>query len=189
MADRLDGFLDWAKLPSFADFGCGPATMLLTLAERHPETGFHGYDSSYTVLTKNTARAAEVGLSNVAFGQATLPDIDPSRSFDVVTCLSTLHYVEPIEEAIRNLFSAVRGCGWLLLNYPNTYTHHMYKRDVRQDDEEMKARFKLVLNKKNLVTQGTIREATGVTPRSFHSAISGNIYVTLHKPWLPRSRL
>jgi len=188
MADRLDGFLDWRRVSSFADFGCGPATMMLALARRHPETVFHGYDSSGTIIAKDTARAAEAGLRNVAFGRAVLPDIDAGRGFDVITCLSSLHYVERIEEAIRNLFRAVRGGGLLLLNYPNTYTHHMYRRDVKQDDEETRTRFTLVLNGRNLVTQRTIQRVTGVRPRRFHSAIRGNIYVTLHKPW-PRRRL
>jgi SAM-dependent methyltransferase len=181
-ADKLDETLDWKRVSSFADFGCGPATMLLALAERHPETSFHGFDASEPVLAKGRLKARNVGLGNIVFGSATLPNIDVENRFDVVTCLSTLHYVEPIEEAICNLFKVVEDGGHLLFNYPNIYTQWMYLRDVKQDDDEMRRRFTLVLNGSNIITQKTIQKVTGVKPRKLHSAIRGNIYVALHKP-------
>jgi ubiquinone/menaquinone biosynthesis C-methylase UbiE len=182
MADRLDEFLDWNGVSSFADYGCDPATMTLALAQRHPETSFYGFDFSDTLLAKNRVKAGDAELGNVAFEQATLPDIDVGRGFEAVTCFSSLHYVERIEEAIRSLFNVVKEGGWLLFNYPNIYTHWMYRRDIRQDDEEMKNRFRLVLNRRNIMTQRTIQRVTGVCPRKFHSAIRGNIYVALRKP-------
>jgi trans-aconitate methyltransferase len=57
MAEKLDAFIDWRGVSSFADFGCGPATMMLALAERHPSTSFHGFDVSQNVLSKNTLKA------------------------------------------------------------------------------------------------------------------------------------
>jgi len=182
MADTLDELLDWNELSSFADYGCGPATTMLALAQRHPETSFYGFDFSDTVLAKNRVKAGDAELGNVTFEQAALPDIDISRSFGAVTCFSSLHYVERIEEAIRSLFNVVEEGGWLLFNYPNIYTHWMYGRDVKKDDEEMKARFSLILDMRNIVTQRTIRSITGVKPRRFHSAIRGNIYIALRKP-------
>lgn len=182
MADRLDEFLDWSRVSSFADCGCGPATMMLVLAQRHPETRFHGFDTSDTVLAKNRVKAGEAELGNVAFEQATLPDVDAGRSFEAVTCFSSLHYVERIEEAIGSLFNVVEEGGWLLFNYPNIYTHWMYRRDVKPGDEETRSRFRLVLDRRNLTTQRAIQRLTGVHPRKFHSAIRGNIYVALRKP-------
>ena len=182
MADRLDEFLDWGRVSSFADYGCGPATMMLALAQRHPETAFYGFDTSDTVLAKNRAKARDVGLGNAAFEQATLPNIDASRSFVAVTCFSSLHYVERIEGAIVSLFNVVEEGGWLLFNYPNTYTNWMYRRDVKPGDEETRSRFRLVLDGRNLTTQRAIQRLTGVHPRKFHSAIRGNIYVALRKP-------
>ena len=181
-AEKLDESIEWKRVSSFADFGCGPATMILALAERHPETSFHGFDASEPVLAKNRLKARNANLGNIIFRQETLPNIDMANRFDLVTCLSTLHYVERIEEAICNLFMVVQDGGCLLFNYPNIYTHWMYRRDVKQDDEEMKTRFMLVLNRRNRVTQKTIQKVTGVKPRRFHSAIRGNIYVALHKP-------
>jgi hypothetical protein len=98
-----------------------------------------------------------------------------------VTCLSTLHYVEQIEEAVSNLFSVVEEGGYLLFNYPNLYTHWMYKRDAEKGDDEMRRRFALVLSGRNLITQRTIQALTGVRPRRFHAVIRGNIYVSLQK--------
>jgi len=182
MAGKLEELLDWKSVSSFADFGCGPATMVFALAERHPETSLHGFDISETVLAKNRVRARDAKLGNVAFSQATLPNIDVAGGFDLVTCLSTLHYVEQIEEAIRNLYTIVKEGGCLVLNYPNIYTHWMYRRDVKQGDGEMRRRFTLVLNRRNTLTQKTIQKITGVKPKKIHSVIRGNIYIALHKP-------
>ena len=155
--------------------------MILALAERHPETSFHGFDVSEPVLAKNRVRARDAKLDNVVFSQATLPNI-VAGGFDLVTCLSTLHYVERVEEAVRNLYMIVKEGGCLVFNYPNIYTHWMYRRDVKQDDEEMSRRFALVLNRRNMLTQRTIQKITGVKPKKIHSAIRGNIYIALHKP-------
>jgi len=186
MADKLDELFDWRRVSSFADFGCGPATMILVLAERHPETSFHGFDVSEPVLARNRVRARDAKLGNVDFSQATLPNIDVAGGFDLVTCLSTLHYVERVEEAIHSLYMIVKEGGCLIFNYPNIYTHWMYRRDVKKDDEEMTRRFTLVLNRRNMLTQKTIQKITGAKPKKIHSAIRSNIYIALHKPKLKR---
>jgi len=182
MADKLDELFDWRRVSSFADFGCGPATMLFALAERHLGTSFHGFDVSEPVLANNRARARDARLDSVSFSHAALPRIDVAGGFDLVTCLSTLHYVEEIAEAVRSLYSIVREGGCLIFNYPNIYTHWMYRRDVKRDDEEMSRRFALILNRRNILTQKTIRRITGVKPVKIHSAIRGNIYVSLRRP-------
>ena len=182
MADKLDELFDWKRVSSFADFGCGPATMMLALAERHPETRFQGFDVSEPVLARNRVRARDAKLGNAVFSQATLPDIDVAGGFDLITCLSTLHYVERVEEAVHSLYMIVGEGGCLIFNYPNIYTHWMYRRDVKQDDEEMSRRFTLVLNRRNMLTQKIIWKITGVKPKKIHSAIRGNVYIALYKP-------
>jgi 2-polyprenyl-3-methyl-5-hydroxy-6-metoxy-1,4-benzoquinol methylase len=186
MAEKLDSFIRWDRVSSFADYGCGPATMLLALAQRHPETCFHGFDVSEPVLSRNRLKAEEAKLSNTTFRPASLPSIEMAESYDVVTCLSTLHYVEHIEEAVRNLFGVVEEGGCLLFNYPNLYTHWMYKRDAEKGGDEMRRRFALVLSGRNLITQRTIQVLTGVRPRRFHAVIRGNIYVSLQKKPAPK---
>ena len=65
MADRFIPLFDSFTVSTFADFGCGPATMILKLAEAYPDTVFYGYDLSEAVIQKNTMKAREQGLDNI----------------------------------------------------------------------------------------------------------------------------
>jgi len=109
IAEKLDTFIKWVRVSSFADFGCGPATMMLALAEWHPETSFHGFDASERVLSKGRLTAEEAKLGNVKFRRTSLPNIETTESYGVVTCLSTLHYVERIEELYETCSESSRN--------------------------------------------------------------------------------
>ena len=181
MADRFIPLFDSFTVSTFADFGCGPASMILKLAEAYPDTVFYGYDLSEAVIQKNTMKAREQGLDNIFFEKENLPYPETRTSFDVISCFSTLHYLEAIEVAIVNLFSLVNPGGYLVFNYPNIYTRKMYQRDLSPDDHVMRTRFKTLLAGHNLLTQKRITELLGATSSKFYSKIRGNIYLIIRK--------
>ncbi|OGD45567.1 hypothetical protein A3K69_08410 [Candidatus Bathyarchaeota archaeon RBG_16_57_9] len=43
-----------------------------------------------------------------------------------------------IKWVIRSLFRVVEDGGFLLFIYPDVYTHRMYNRDVKPDEDEMR---------------------------------------------------
>ena len=181
MADRFIPLFYSSTVSTFADFGCGPATMIFKLAETYPDTVFYGYDLSEAVIEKNTMKAREQRLDNIYFKKENLPYLETRLSFDVISCFSTLHYLETIEAAIVNLFGLVTPAGYLVFNYPNIYTRRIYQRDLSPDDHVMRTRFKTLLAGHNLLTQKKIAELLGVTPRKFYCKIKGNIYVIIRK--------
>lgn len=166
MASRLERYLDGPP-DSLADVGCGPAFMLLELADRHPDATLVGYDVAPSVLRENRRRAAERGLDRLSFRRARLPDLDLGRTFGCVTCLATLHYVADIERALEGLLAHVEPGGVLVFNYPNRYTRRMYERDPETDPD----RFELVLAGENLLSYDRIETVTGRRPRSFWRAV------------------
>jgi len=181
MADRLREFMGGNGIGSVADYGCGPATTLFRLAEHFSDIDFYGYDVAASIIKKNTERARELGLANLSFGQDSLPNPRNTKTFDLVTCFSTLHYVEEIACAIKRLFELVNPGGYLIFNYPNTYTRKTFQEDIQPDDEYMKRRFALLLAGRNLISQRRIGKILGVRPEKFYSSINSNIYILVHK--------
>ena len=181
MADRLREFMRGKGIGSVADYGCGPATTLFRLAEHFTDIDFYGYDIATSIIQKNTEKARELGLMNLSFVQDSLPNPRKTKTFDLVTCFATLHYVEEIECAIKWLFERVNSGGYLIFNYPNTYTRKAYQEDIQPDDEYMKRRFALLLEGRNLISQRRIREILGARPKKFYSSIKSNIYVLVRK--------
>ena len=110
MADRLREFMRGKGIGSVADYGCGPATTLFRLAEQFTDIDFYGYDIAASIIQKNTEKARELGLMNLSFAQDRLPYPINTKAFDLVTCFSTLHYVEEIECA------RARQCAYLTMN-------------------------------------------------------------------------
>lgn len=186
MVRRLRKFMRSIHVETFADFGCGPALMLLQLAEEYPHMEFYGYDSSAPVTARNRKRARELGLPNIRFGREILPEISSKGTFDIIMCIATLFYVRNIERAIVNLFSRVNRGGYLIFNYPNVASMHWYRGNIRTDDIENKKRFSLVLNGKNLFSLERIEQALGKRPYSFWKTVSeppkpGNVCVYVRK--------
>ncbi len=181
MADRLREFMMGKGIRSVADYGCGPATTLFRLAENITDIDFYGYDMTASIIQKNTEKARELGLMNLSFVQESLPNLRKTKTFDLVTCFSTLHYVEEIERAIKRLFELVNTSGYLIFNYPNTYTRRTYQEDIQPNDEYMKRRFALLLAGRNIISQRRIQEILGARPKKFYSSIKSNIYVLVRK--------
>jgi len=166
MAERLRLFMKGKQFESVADFGCGPATTLFALARTFPHIDFHGFDVADSIIGKNIEKAREIGLKNLFFDLDSLPDLKTSKKFDLVTCFSTLHYIERIELAIQGLY---------------VHTKTTYLNDIKPDDEYMKRRFALLLAGKNLISQRRIAEILSHRPKKFYSSIKSNIYVMIHK--------
>ena len=88
MSDRLE------EGASLLDLGCGRGRALLLLAERFPQSTFHGLDLSADAIAHASGQAAERGLANVHFAQRDLStfdvDADP-EAFDFVTTFDAVH--------------------------------------------------------------------------------------------------
>ena len=181
MADMLSNFMQDKHVKSMADYGCGSATLLFTLARRFPDIEFYGFDVAVSIIQRNKERVAQLQLQNLHFEQDSLPSPQKRRTYDLVVCFATLHYTKEIENAIRNLFELVNPRGYLIFNYPNIYTRTAYQKDIKPEDDYMKKRFTVVLAGENLLSLRKIKNILGVRPKKFYSSIKANIYVVIHK--------
>jgi len=175
IAETLDQFFEKVGVPeSIVSVGCGPAISLLDLAGVHPDSHFSGYDISQTVLNEARTRRDERGLRNVSFAVDRLPKLQTDRTFDLVYCFATLHYVADSETAIRSLWERVAPDGHLIVNYPTPdheewmENHVTNPEEVGLDgkgDDWVENRVRLVLDGVNTLTErGCHRTVT--TPKS-----------------------
>jgi len=81
-----------------ADFGCGYATILFELAVKYSNIIFFGFDISRVVIEYDILKAKELGLENINFMVARLPEVPTRSYFDVIICTATLHYVLDIKK-------------------------------------------------------------------------------------------
>ncbi len=183
MAERLGVLIEDKEIRTVADYGCGPATALFKLAETFPRINFYGYDTAHSIVKRNREISAERGLGNLHFDIDCLPTPRCKHKFDLVTCFSTLHYIEEIEQAVEDLFELVNPGGFLIFNYPSRYTRSMFRRDIEPDDDYMRMRFALLLSGSNLISLRKIEEILGVKPKKFYSSLKSNIYVVIQKPY------
>lgn len=168
---------------SLADAGCGPGHVPLTVAADYPDASVVGYDAAEPVLDANRDRADERGLENVAFERAVLPEFDPGRRFEAVSCFHTLVYVEAVERALSALYDAVEPGGVLVFTYHNRLARSVFESiaaaphehlgpDSPWDPDRFADRFELLLEGANLLSYERIHETLGRRPRSVWSVAS-----------------
>jgi len=178
VADAFFEFLDETSDPdSYADVGCGGGVLALDVAERYPEATVVGYDAATPVLGANRERAREDGRENVSFERAVLPDFDPDRQFDVVSCFFTLCYVADVERALRNLYEAVAPGGRLVVTYHNRFAQSLFGRIAESPEEYLDEssawdpdrfadRFELVIEGESVLSYERIHDALDTWPQS-----------------------
>lgn|GEM_PF-450519 len=170
---------------SYADVGCGGGHLVFDAAEQYPDATVVGYDAAPPVVEANRERAAAAleDPATVRFEQATLPDFDPDRQFEVVSCFYTLCYVAEVEEALQALYDAVEPGGALAIGYHNSLGRSQYQRMAAEpaeeipegapfDPETFEDRFELLLAGENLLSHERIHDVLGTWPQSLYSVCS-----------------
>lgn len=176
-ADTLVDFVERADPPAgVADVGCGDGAATFVAAERLDDDVV-GYDTAVPALERNRERAADRGLENVRFAEATLPAFDPDREFGVVFCYFTLQYVRDVETALERLYDAVAPGGVLLCNYMNRAArddcleaaedpHANEDHPFVFDPEAFTQRFAALLDGDSVLSRERIYETLGAWPRN-----------------------
>lgn len=180
----LDPLLEFLEsrggVDSLADVGCGTGTVAFAVADRYPDAAVTGYDAAEPVVADDRERAGERGVSTLDFVQATLPDFEPDRRFDVVCSFYTLCYVPDVERALRALYDAVAPGGALVLTYHNRLAQSHFQRVADAPEEHLgdespwdpgrfEDRFQAVLDGESLLSHERIHDVLGTWPRSVWS--------------------
>lgn len=169
---------------SYADVGCGPGHLAFEAAERYPDATVVGYDAAEPVLAENRRRARERTGEVPTFERAVLPEFDPGRQFEVVSCLFTLCYVADVERALAALYDAVAPGGHLVVHYHNRLAqahygsiaespHEYLDENSAWDPETFVERFELVVEGESLLSYDRIHDVLGTWPRSVFSVADG----------------
>jgi 2-polyprenyl-3-methyl-5-hydroxy-6-metoxy-1,4-benzoquinol methylase len=99
------------------DVGCGAGGALLLMAAKYPESDFHGYDISKYAIARALAKAAEAGLDNVQFHDATEEPLPSDHSVGLITTFDCIHDMTQPFEMMQALRQAITPDGtWLLVD-------------------------------------------------------------------------
>lgn len=114
----LDGVTDRLEAGiTAADVGCGAGGALLLIAEAFPRSTFHGYDISAYALERADQKAAEAGLSNVTFHDASVDPLPDDHSLGLVTTFDCIHDMTHPQQVMGAIHDAVAPDGtWLLVD-------------------------------------------------------------------------
>ncbi|MGH9566670.1 MAG: class I SAM-dependent methyltransferase, partial [Candidatus Angelobacter sp.] len=115
--NRLDG---WQVL----DAGCGTGHTLVALALRYPKAHFIGIDACSGSLDIARRLAENCGADNVEFVLGSIPDLDLSKKFDLITCLGVMHHMQDPQAGLRWLSGHLADGGLLILWLYNAVGEH-----------------------------------------------------------------
>jgi len=112
----LDGVV--AKLSAgaqVADIGCGSGLALLEMAKAYPQSQFHGYDISTHAIERARVNAAQAGVSNVTFHDASGDALSSDSGFDFITSFDCIHDMTHPQDVMRAIRAALKPDGtWLI---------------------------------------------------------------------------
>lgn len=113
---RLDGLVDKLKTGAkVADVGCGSGVALVEMAKAFPASQFHGYDIAKIPLGRAREHAAEAGLKNVTFHDASVEPIPPDAGFDFISTFDCLHDMTRPDLVMQAIRKAIKPDGtWLI---------------------------------------------------------------------------
>lgn len=126
----LDGVVERLEAGAdVADVGCGGGVTLTTIAQAFPRSRGVGYDPSASAVALARERAAELGLDNVEFREASAEELPERPTFDLVLTFDCLHDMARPDRAAAAVRSAIRPDGtWLIKDIRST---GRFERDQR----------------------------------------------------------
>ena len=100
-----------------ADVGCGAGGALLLMAQRYPNSTFHGYDISHYALARAAEKQAEGDVDNVTFHDPTVEPLPTDGSLGLITTFDCIHDMTHPAEVAGALRQALAPDGtWLLVD-------------------------------------------------------------------------
>lgn len=96
-----------------ADVGCGIGNLLMHINKLYPSAILHGYDFSPKALEIAVKR-----LSSATFHEHNIYD-SLENTYDIIFCTEVLEHLINPEDALKNLMSAIKPGGYILLTVPN----------------------------------------------------------------------
>jgi len=100
------------------DAGCGGGVFSLELAKQHPEGQVLGVELEQSLVDRANVVARESGLPNCRFERGDVTKLDFDAQFDLVVSVDNFEHVEDDVTAMRQLYSALRPGGRLVVHVP-----------------------------------------------------------------------
>jgi 2-polyprenyl-3-methyl-5-hydroxy-6-metoxy-1,4-benzoquinol methylase len=106
-----------------ADIGCGSGHAINVMAGAFPASRFTGIDFSDEGLAVGRAEAQRLGLPNARFSAKDVAALEMSETYDVITVFDAIHDQAHPARVLKNIYSALRPGGVLLMVDIKASTH------------------------------------------------------------------
>jgi len=155
-------YLDGKNFDSLLDIGCGSGTVVIKLAENHPNAQFHCIDPSPDMIKLARKRIARKGLdSRIIAKIGSSRRIPFDQKFDVIISSFSYHHWKDRNHSLKVLAGLLRKGGFLtIFEYDNDRGKMKNSHGIREeewDDLEIEGFYKTVDHKNGLIIL-TIRE-------------------------------
>jgi len=113
------------------DVGCGEGKLTAKLASNVPRGSVCGIDPSSSMIKLAGETYNSRDNFNITFEIGSAENINAERQFDLITVFSSLHWVKGQEEALKNMVSALKVKGRLLiLTFPQESPYYRVLEEV-----------------------------------------------------------
>jgi 2-polyprenyl-3-methyl-5-hydroxy-6-metoxy-1,4-benzoquinol methylase len=109
IAQRLDDGIDVLEI------GCGEGNSTLVMARAHPNSRFTGYDLRPDAVEGARLRAAEEGLTNIAFEVRDLVSMNARAAYDLVCAFDVIHDQAKPRVVLDKVAKSLRAEGAFLM--------------------------------------------------------------------------
>lgn len=166
------------------DAGCGEGQFLLPYVGIYKQGHFKGIDRADSNISFCKNYVQVNGYSNAAFEQKEIESLQETGLYDIVLCISVLPYCKDDYAALRELYTAMKSGGELLLYVPvnNTIILSFYKTILNKyDNYERIQKNQRIYTKDGLLkllhSQGFVVNETTYT-YGFFGKLSNELYNT-----------
>lgn len=101
-----------------ADMGCGKGIFSFELARRFPQAQVVGIDSDLEQTEVNKKIIEKNGIKNLSFECVDILKTNFENSFDLILSVDNLEHIENDQEAVAQLYKALRSGGTLICHVP-----------------------------------------------------------------------
>jgi len=105
----------------FLDAGCGLGAYSFYIAEKYPSAKIDACDYDIKYIKTGKEILKELNLENVNIFQKDLLELSRQNEYDLIISIDVLEHIKHDEQAIKNMYAALRTDGILFLHVPKKH--------------------------------------------------------------------
>ena len=117
----LSTVLDHSRFPikKILDAGCARGQTVFWLARRFPDSQVTGIDINPNLVNYCSSLAGRIGIKNVEFKVADLPELTGDEFYDLILCIDVLEHIQDWQTALHKIINRLSSEGAMIIHVPH----------------------------------------------------------------------